>query len=209
MPGVAHILTYRNAPAPVVTKGGPAPATGTTPRGNRLIPPALSRELNLQGEVVAIVAAETEDLADDAIAAIKVEYEVLPFVSTLKDVMAPGAPDLRGGKGNLIRTWTSEGGDVERGFAEADVVKEFEYHFAGRGLGADAAERQRGEVGRRPVDDLGDGPGHLSGARRAGRHAWGWIRPRFASSTSGTDRRSARAGSPPSGSIRSSRTWRK
>jgi CO/xanthine dehydrogenase Mo-binding subunit len=56
---------------------------------------------------------------------------VLPFVSTLKDVMAPGAPDLRGGKGNLIRTWTSEGGDVERGFAEADVVKEFEYHFAG------------------------------------------------------------------------------
>ena len=91
----------------------------------------MPREINLQGEVVAIVAAETEDLADDAMAAIKVEYEVLPFVSTLKDVMAPGAPDLRGGKGNLIRTWTSEGGDVERGFAEADVVKEFEYHFAG------------------------------------------------------------------------------
>jgi len=131
MPGVAHILTYKNSPAPVVTKGGPAPATGTTPRGNRLVPPALSRELNLQGEVVAIVAAETEDLADDAIAAIKVEYEVLPFVSTLKDVMAPGAPDLRGGKGNLIRTWKSEGGDVDRGFAEADIVKEFEYHFAG------------------------------------------------------------------------------
>ena len=105
MPGVAHILTYKNAPAPVATKGGPAPATGTTPSGNRLIPPALPRELNLQGEVVAIVAAETEDLAEDAIAAIKVEYEVLPFVSTLKDVMAPGAPDLRGGKGNLIRTW--------------------------------------------------------------------------------------------------------
>ncbi len=132
MPGVAHILTYKNAPAPVAAKSSaPATATGTTPRGNRLIPPALSRELNLQGEVVAIVAAETEDLADDAIAAIKVEYEVLPFVSTLKDVMAPGAPDLRGGKGNLIRTWTSEGGDVDRGFAEADIVKEFEYHFAG------------------------------------------------------------------------------
>jgi CO/xanthine dehydrogenase Mo-binding subunit len=36
----------------------------------------LPRDLNLQGEAVAIVAAETEDLADDAIAAIKVEYEV-------------------------------------------------------------------------------------------------------------------------------------
>jgi putative selenate reductase molybdopterin-binding subunit len=130
MPGVAHILTYRNAPAPVATKDSPATVT-TSPNGNRLVPPALPRDLNLQGEVVAIVAAETEDLADDAIAAIGVEYDVLPFVSTLKDAMAPGAPDLRGGKGNLIRTWESKSGDVEKGFAEADVVREFEYHFAG------------------------------------------------------------------------------
>jgi CO/xanthine dehydrogenase Mo-binding subunit/aerobic-type carbon monoxide dehydrogenase small subunit (CoxS/CutS family) len=131
MPGVAHILTYENAPALTPSKKD-LPATVTTsPNGNRLVPEALPRELNLQGEVVAIVAAETEDLADDAIATISVGYEVLPFVSTLKDVMSPGAPDLRGGKGNLIRTWESKSGDVERGFAEADVVKEFEYHFAG------------------------------------------------------------------------------
>ncbi len=130
MPGIAHILTYKNAPALVAAKDSPATVT-TSPNGNRLVPPALPRDLNLQGEVVAVVAAETEDLADDAIKAIGVEYEVLPFVSTLKEVMAPGAPDLRGGKGNLIRTWESKSGDVERGFAEADVVKEFEYHFAG------------------------------------------------------------------------------
>jgi CO/xanthine dehydrogenase Mo-binding subunit/aerobic-type carbon monoxide dehydrogenase small subunit (CoxS/CutS family) len=131
MPGVAHILTHENAPVPATTRSGPAPATGTTPRGNRLIPPALPREPNLQGEVVAIVVADTEDLAEDAAQAIKVEYEVLPFVSTLKEVMAPGAPDLRSGKGNLIRTWHSEAGDVQSGFAGADIVKEFEYHFAG------------------------------------------------------------------------------
>jgi CO/xanthine dehydrogenase Mo-binding subunit/aerobic-type carbon monoxide dehydrogenase small subunit (CoxS/CutS family) len=130
MPGVAYVLTYKNAPAPVAVKDSPATVT-TSPNGNRLVPPALPRDLNLQGEVVAIVAAETEDQADDATATIGVEYEVLPFVSTLKDVMAPGAPDLRGGKGNLIRTWESKSGDVEKGFAEADVVKEFEYHFAG------------------------------------------------------------------------------
>ena len=130
MPGVAHILTYRNAPLPVATNSAPATVT-TSPNGNRLVPPALPRDMNLQGEVVAIVAAESEDLADDAIAAIKVDYEVLPFVSTLKDVLAPGAPDLRGGNGNLIRTWESKSGDVERGFAEAEVVREFAYHFAG------------------------------------------------------------------------------
>ena len=132
MPGVAHVLTYQNAPARGV--GGPT--------GFRVAPDPLPRELNLQGEVVAIVAADTEDLADDALEAIKVDYEVLPFVSTLREAMAPGAPDLRGGKGNLIRppnaprefpnaTWGAQAGDVEKGFADAEIIKEFEYHFAG------------------------------------------------------------------------------
>jgi putative selenate reductase molybdopterin-binding subunit len=132
MPGVAHILTYQNAPKP---KGPP-------PAGLRAMPDALPQELNLQGEAVALIAAETEDLAEDAAAAIQVDYEVLPFASTLKDTMAPAAADLRQGKGNLLRhadspakfpraTWAAEQGDIEKGFAEADVVKEFTYHFAG------------------------------------------------------------------------------
>ncbi len=132
MPGVAYIVTHQNAPRPA----------GAAPTGFRVVPEPLPTELNLQGEVVAIVAAETENLADDAIETIKAEYEVLPFASTLKEAMAPGAPDLRGGKGNLLRpanapanmpnvTWGSQQGDLEKGFAEADVVKEFEYHFAG------------------------------------------------------------------------------
>ena len=132
MPGVAYILTYKNAPK----RQGPAPA------GLRAMPEALPQELNLQGEAVAIVAAETEDLAEDAAAEILVAYEVLPFASTLKDTMAPDAPDLRGGKGNLLRhadspakfpnaTWAAEQGDVENGFSEADVIKEFTYRFSG------------------------------------------------------------------------------
>jgi CO/xanthine dehydrogenase Mo-binding subunit len=121
MPGVRYILTYQNAP-----KTSPLP-----------------QELNFYGEVVAIVAADTEDLAEDAVETIQVEYEVLPFASTIKDVMSPNAPDLRQGKGNLTHepetsqhysptaTWTAKLGDVEKGFAESDVVKEFEYYFAG------------------------------------------------------------------------------
>ena len=121
MPGVAYVLTFKNAPV-------------TSP---------LPREINFQGEVVAIVAAETEDLAEDALDAIAVDYEVLRYASTLKDVMSPGAPDLRMGKGNLIvQSPSSPGydpgassvarhGDLERGFAEADVIKEFTYYFAG------------------------------------------------------------------------------
>ena len=108
MPGVAYILTPGNAPT-------------TYP---------LPDELFFQGEVVAIVAAETEDLAADAVAAIGVEYEVLPFASNLAQVMAADAPDLNEGRGNFT-TVESEFGDVERGFQEADVVREFTYYFAG------------------------------------------------------------------------------
>ena len=137
MPGVAYILSNKN---------WPKPAGRTIPdnvgNGFRTVPEALPLELNLQGEVAAIVVAKTEDLAQDAADAIKVEYEVLPFASTLKDVMAPNAPDLRAGKGNLLRqqnspkneptaTWADHRGDLDKGFAEADIIKEFTYRFAG------------------------------------------------------------------------------
>jgi CO/xanthine dehydrogenase Mo-binding subunit len=68
---------------------------------------------------------------------------VLPFASNLAQVMSPNAADLRGGKGNLTQeapnsphfspnaTWLADLGDVEKGFAEADIIKEFTYYFAG------------------------------------------------------------------------------
>ncbi len=132
MPGVKHILTYKNAPA--LQRANVA-------RG-RILPEPLPRELNLQGEPVAIVAAETEDLAQDAADAIRVQYDVLPFASLLKDSMAADAPDLGHGKGNLIRqsfspqdipgaTWASQRGDIAQGFAESEVIQEFTYRFTG------------------------------------------------------------------------------
>lgn len=136
MPGVAYVLTYKNSSR----KAGPIPT------GNRTVPDPLPREINLQGEPVAIVAATTENLAQDACDAIQVEYEVLPFASTLKDAMAPNAPDLRvsldAAKGNLLRhpnspadeptaTWADHRGDIDQGFAEADIIREFTYRFSG------------------------------------------------------------------------------
>ena len=121
MPGVAFVLTYKNTP-----KTYPLP-----------------EELNFQGEVVAILAADTEDLAEDAVEMIDVQYDVLPFASTLQQAMSPDAPDLRRGRGNLIlmaesdphfdtkATWVAHHGDVDKGFAEADIIKEFSYTFGG------------------------------------------------------------------------------
>jgi xanthine dehydrogenase YagR molybdenum-binding subunit len=106
MPGVAHIMTPQNAP----------PAY------------PLPNELFFHGELVAMVAADTEDQAEDAVEAIEVEYDVLPFASSLDQIMAPSAPDLGGGRGN-VRRQLSQYGDVDKGFAQADIVKEFTYRF--------------------------------------------------------------------------------
>ena len=133
MPGVAAVITYMNAPQPgEAFKKNP-------PVGNRYFPVPLPINIDMQGEVVAIVAAASEDAARDAAEAIKVDYEVLPFASTLKDVLASNAPDLGNGKGNLLRnanspadaTWADSRGDLDKAFAEADVIKEFTYRFTG------------------------------------------------------------------------------
>src|SRR5687767_238618 len=108
MPGVAYILTPQNAP-----KTYPLP-----------------EELFFQGEIVAMVAADTEDQAEDAAAAIDVEYDILPYATSLTQIMAPDAPDLRNGKGNAIRQLSSYG-DVDKGWAESDLVKELSYVFNG------------------------------------------------------------------------------
>jgi CO/xanthine dehydrogenase Mo-binding subunit len=128
MPGVAYVMTYKNLPRPA----GRGPGRQD----------ALKEELNHQGEVVAIVAADTEDLAQDALDAIAIEYEVRPAAALLKDAMAPTAPILGQGPTNLVRpptapkefpdaTWASQEGDIEKGFADADIIKEFTYHFLG------------------------------------------------------------------------------
>jgi len=80
-----------------------------------------------EGEVVAAVAARTSYLAQDALRAIVVEYEELPFVSDERDAMSPDAPDFHEG-GNLVADpRIYERGDPAAGFAEADFVLEENY----------------------------------------------------------------------------------
>ena len=138
MPGVAYVLTAQNAP-----KTHPFP-----------------EELFYQGEVVAMVAAETEDLAEDAVAAIQVEYDLLPFAANLEQAMTPGAPDLGTRQRPGVVKSLDEWGDVDKAFAQSDVVKEFTYAYRRIGTRSTAAERLRRQMGRRQSDGLGHGPGH-------------------------------------------------
>ena len=95
-----------------------------------------------KGHAVAAVAASSLDIAEEALRLIKVDYEPLPSVTWVLDAMADGAPllhddlftDREGKKSekptNICQYIRFEQGDVEKGFAEADVVIEREFKTA-------------------------------------------------------------------------------
>ncbi len=80
-----------------------------------------------EGETVAAVAADTPYQAADALRAIRVDYEVLPFVSDERRALEPDAPLVHDTGNQVSETEEYARGNVDQGFAEADVVLEEEY----------------------------------------------------------------------------------
>ena len=92
-----------------------------------------------KGHAIIAVAATNVHAAEDALALIDVQYEVLPSVSTVEEALALGAPILhenwveKGGSGgaalskNIAVHEQHTSGDLDKGFAEADTVLEREY----------------------------------------------------------------------------------
>jgi len=77
------------------------------------------------GEAVAAVAAVDEDTAEEALRLIRVEYEPLPAVFDPIEAMQPGAPLVHDEvKDNICARLIKTFGDVERGFREADYIRE-------------------------------------------------------------------------------------
>ena len=87
------------------------------------------------GDAIALVVAESEEIAAQALKLIEVDYEPLPVVPGPKEAAAPGAPILHehiphhspNEHGNCLKHYHLENGDIAKGFAEADVIIEREY----------------------------------------------------------------------------------
>ena len=80
-----------------------------------------------QGDSVAIVAAETEEAAQQAIDAIRVTYEPLEGVHDPIVAARPGTPRVWPDRSNIYHHLPIERGDVEDGFRRADVIIERTY----------------------------------------------------------------------------------
>jgi len=81
------------------------------------------------GDQVAVVVAHSEAEAQAALRLIEVEYEDLPVLTDPLEAMKPTAPILHPDRGdtNVCVHYRIRKGDVEAGFAQADVIVESEY----------------------------------------------------------------------------------
>jgi xanthine dehydrogenase molybdenum-binding subunit len=113
LPGVRAVVTYKDAPG------------NSFEAGDGPIAPVylLNQIVRHVGDEVAAVAAESEEIAEEALRSIEVEYRPLPFVLDAERALAADAPPVRGGT-NLAGKAPIEfsRGDVARGLTEADLV---------------------------------------------------------------------------------------
>ena len=95
----------------------------------------MAREKALfHGHPIAAVAATTEAIAAEACKLIEVDYEVLPWAIEIEDAIKPDAPILHdfiqfeGKPSNIAGTLEHKLGDIDAGFAKADVVIERDFN---------------------------------------------------------------------------------
>ncbi len=77
------------------------------------------------GDAIASVAAETEEIALEALRLIDVDYEVLPAVSSIEQAFSPESPLVHERlESNVLQKTKVRKGDADKAFLEADIILE-------------------------------------------------------------------------------------
>ena len=131
LPGVHAVLTHMEVPRVVYAAGGQS-----YPNPPPYDQVSLDNKVRHVGDRVAVVAAETREILQQALELIEVEYEVLPAVFDPVEAMQPGAPKvhdepdavkIHDADRNLVHHLHVNLGDVEAALAKAAHVYESEY----------------------------------------------------------------------------------
>lgn len=131
--GVACVLTWEDLPRVVHSTAGQS-----DPIPGPLDTFSLDKKVRFVGDRVAMVAAETVEIAEKALGLIEVEYEVLEPIIDMRNAMKPGAPIIHDQEEyvnfadsdpaiNLAAKIRIDINDVDKGFEEADQIFEQEY----------------------------------------------------------------------------------
>jgi len=87
----------------------------------------LGERVRYVGDALAIVAAETQEIAEQAVALIETEFDLQPVITNPVQARQEGVPQLHE-KGNLLKHIKVRKGDMEKGFGESDVILEHVFH---------------------------------------------------------------------------------
>ncbi|HYO63855.1 MAG TPA: molybdopterin cofactor-binding domain-containing protein, partial [Pyrinomonadaceae bacterium] len=122
LPGVHAVLTGRDLPIPY----------GILPVSQDEHALCVER-VRFVGDPVAAVAAVDEDTAFEAMNLIEVEYEPLAAVASIEEAVETSEPRIHdyGDHGNVHKKVHLEFGDMDEGFAEADLVREDVFFYEG------------------------------------------------------------------------------
>ena len=127
LPGVHAVLTADDLPARMARNEIPMLVPNpsiATPRTQLAL---ARREVCYVGQTIAVAIADNRYLAEDAAAAVNVEFEVLPAVSNCREAARPGAPPTHSDlASNIAAVVPMSYGDVEAAFAGAAYVFEDE-----------------------------------------------------------------------------------
>jgi len=83
----------------------------------------IGERIRYMGDALALVAAETQATADQAVKLITFDVDPQPVLSNPQAALQPDAPQLHP-KGNLLKHIKVRKGDVSQGFAKADIILE-------------------------------------------------------------------------------------
>ena len=120
-PGVFCVLTAEELPDSLMATDMPGQTGQKRTATDRQI--LVHEYIRYYGEPLALIAAETPSIAEEACALIKYEIESLPGVYDTESALAPGAPIVTE-PDNIVAQHNICKGDVETGFAEADHIIE-------------------------------------------------------------------------------------
>lgn len=125
IPGVVAIFTAKDVPVNEYGLIFPDQPVLCGPGSSK---PGADR-VRFVGDQVAIIVAESEEIASAARDEIVVEYKELPVVSDVLQAMDEASPVIHPDRGsNILCHYRIRKGDVERAFREADLVIENVYH---------------------------------------------------------------------------------
>ncbi len=122
LPGVVCVLTGADLPGASLSSDLPG-QTGQRQRAGSDVPVLASERVRFVGDPIALVAAETLAIAERALKLIEIEYEPLPAVFDPLEALKPGAPIISE-PDNVVSRWKIRKGDLQAGFAQADLIIE-------------------------------------------------------------------------------------